>query len=440
LKWEAVLPIFTVVLRRGLSVLGRAAVDIAPLRECPPYRRLWAGNGLSSVGGQMTQYAVLLQVYLLTHHSFDVGLVGLAIAIPTVVVSVSAGPLIDRVDRRRTVLVCTTIQAGLSSLLAYQAFARLDHLWLLYVVVVAQASVGAVNAPARRTFMPNLLPRDQLAAGAALQTLTMHGALTAGPALAGLITAAAGLPVCYVVDAVSFAFALYGVARLPRTLPRSGKAATGHLRAAVDGFAFIGRERPVLGATVADMMAAFLAMPIALFPAINAHRFGGHPETLGLMTTAIAVGGVVGSGLSGTASRINRRGLAVLAAGAVWGAGIAVFGLADRTWLALLALAVAGAGDSTAVNLRTAIVQELTPDELRGRVTAAEFAAGAGVPQLGNTRAGLVASLTSPGVSAVAGGLSAVAGAVAIGALVPALVRFRRPAAPVPSPRDGPPV
>jgi MFS family permease len=170
-------------------------------------------------------------------------------------------------------------------------------------------------------------------------------------------------------------------------------------------------------------------MPIALVPAINADRFGGHPETLGLMTTAIAMGGILGSGLSGTASRIDRRGLAVLGAGATWGAGIAIFGLAGQFWLALLALAVAGAGDSTAVILRTAIVQELTPDELRGRVTAAEFAAGAGVPQLGNTRAGIVGSLTSPGVSAVTGGVSAIAGAVVIGALVPALVRFRRPPA-----------
>jgi hypothetical protein len=125
------------------------------------------------------------------------------------------------------------------------------------------------------------------------------------------------------------------------------------------------------------------------------------------MTTAIAVGGGAGSGLDAPASRINRRGLAVLAAvlaaGAVCGAGIAAFGLGGPIWMTFLALAVASVGDSTAVMLRTPIGQDLIPDELRGRVTAAEFAVGAGVPQLCNIHADPVASLTSPGVSAVAG-------------------------------------
>lgn len=401
-------------------------VDTAPLRESPAYRRIWAGNGLSAIGGQMTNYAVLLQVFLLTHRSLAVGLVGLAIAAPTIVVSLGAGPWIDRIDRRRTVLTCTGIQVGVSAALAVQAFAHLDRLWLLYLLVAVQASVGGVSAPARRTFMPMLLPKDQLAAGAALQMLTMHGSATIGPALAGLLTAAAGLRVCYVVDAVSFAFALYGVARLPRALPRPAATAGRGMRAAVEGFRFIHQQRPVLGAIVADMSAAFLAMPIALFPAINAARFGGDPTTLGLMTTAVATGGILGASLSGPASRLRRRGLGILAAGTVWGLGIVAFGFADSFWLAALSLLVAGAGDSTAVVLRTAVVQELTPDELRGRVSAAEFAAGAGVAQLGNLRAGALASLTSPGVAAVSGGLSAVAGAVLIGTLVPALVTLDR--------------
>lgn len=405
-------------------------VDTAPLRQSPAYRRMWAGNGLSSIGGQMTNYAVLLQVFVLTHRSLAVGMVGLTIAVPMVAVSLVAGPLIDTADRRRTVLVCTSIQVGLSALLAYQAFAQLDRVWLLYVVVGIQGAISGVSAPARRTFMPNLLRKDQLAAGAALQMLAMHGSATIGPALAGVVTAAAGLRSCYLVDACSFAFSLYGVARLPRSLGRRRPAATGQWHAVVEGFRFIHRERPVLGAIVADMSAAFLAMPIALFPAINAARFGGDPRTLGLMTTALAVGGILGASLSGPASRIGRRGLGVLGAGAVWGLGVAGFGLAGASWLTFLALVVAGAGDSTAVVLRTALVQELTPDELRGRVSAAEFAAGGGVPQLGNARAGAVASLTSPGTAAVSGGVSAVVGAVLIGVLVPALVRVRRPSAP----------
>jgi MFS family permease len=167
---------------------------------------------------------------------------------------------------------------------------------------------------------------------------------------------------------------------------------------------------------------------VALFPAINAERFGGHPVTLGLLTTAIAVGGVLGSVLSGPVSRVTRQGLGMLVAGAVWGAGLVGFGLSGVFWLAFLTLVIAGAGDVTAVVLRSALVQGVTPDELRGRVSSAEYAVGAGVPQLGNFRAGAVATLTSPTTSAVTGGLTTIVGAALIGLLIPSLTAFRAPA------------
>ena len=190
------------------------------------------------------------------------------------------------------------------------------------------------------------------------------------------------------------------------------------------------RTRVILGAFTADMSAVFLGMPMALFPAINAQRFGGHAETLGLLTTAVAVGGILGSVLSGPVSRVTRQGLGMLVAGAVWGAGLAGFGLAQAFWLAFLTLTIAGAGDVTAVVLRTALVQEVTPDELRGRVSSAEYAVGAGVPQLGNFRAGAVASLTSATTSAVTGGLTTIAGTALIGLLLPSLATFRASARP----------
>jgi MFS family permease len=412
-----------------MRLLTRLVVDIAPLRESPPYRRLWIGSGLSSIGGQMTSYAVILQVFVLTRSSLSVGLVGLFIAIPTIVVAVAGGAVIDAFDRRNTVLAATGLQAVMSGLLAYQAFAGLDRVWLLYCLVAAASAIGAVNAPAQRTFMPRLLRRDQLPAGAALQSLAMHGSVTIGPAIAGLITTAAGLKACYLVDAISFGFALYAVARLPPMRPQGLDSRPG-LRAISDGLRFVLRTRIILGAFIADTSATFLGMPIALFPAINAQRFGGRPETLGLLTTAIAVGGILGSALSGPVSRLTRQGLGMLVAGAVWGAGLVGFGLSDVFWLAFLTLVIAGAGDVTAVVLRIALIQGVTPDEFRGRVSSADYAVGAGVPQLGNFRAGAVASLTSATTSAVSGGLTTIAGAALIGLLVPSLAAFRSPARP----------
>ena len=421
-----------------MRLLSRLVVDIAPLRESRPYRRLWIGAGLSSIGGQMTSYAVILQVFVLTRSSLAVGLLGLVIAVPTIAVAIAGGAVIDAFDRRKTVLTATSLQAAVSGLLAYQAFAGLDRVWLLYCLVAAESAIGAVNAPAQRTFMPRLLRRDQLPAGAALQSLTMHGSLTIGPAIAGLITAAAGLKACYLIDAISFGFALYAVARLPSMRPQAQDARPG-LRAIGEGLRFVVRTRIILGAFTADMSAVFLGMPMALFPAINAQRFGGHPETLGLLTTAVAVGGILGSALSGPVSRVTRQGLGMLVAGAVWGAGLTGFGLSGAFWLAFLTLVIASAGDVTAVVLRTALVQGATPDELRGRVSSAEYAVGAGVPQLGNFRAGAVASLTSATTSAVSGGLTTIAGAALVGLLIPSLAAFRAPARPAADARAGQP-
>lgn len=115
----------------------------------------------------------------------------------------------------------------------------------------------------------------------------------------------------------------------------------------------------------------------------------------------------------------------MLVAGGVWGAGLVGFGLADSLWLAMGFLAVAGAADAISVVFRTTMIQTVTPDGQRGRVSAAEYVVGAGFPQLGNFRAGAVASLTSPAVSAVTGGLATIAGAVVIGVTLPAFTRYR---------------
>jgi MFS family permease len=399
-------------------------MDIRPLGESAAYRRLWIGTGLSSIGNQMTFFAVTLQVYTLTHSAVAVGAVGLATGIPAVTLGLLGGTLIDAVDRRKLVLWTSSLLALVSVAFAAQAFARLDQLWLLYLLVAVESTISTVNGPARRTFLPRLLPADRIPAAAALMMFSMHSSLIAGPALAGVVTAAWGLQICYCVDAVSFAAALYGIARLPAMKPEGTPARPG-LKAVRDALRFIRGNRVITGAFLSDMNATVLGMPFALFPAINDARFGGSPQTLGLLTTAVAVGGVLGSGLSGPVGHISRQGRAMLIGGAVWGAALAGFGVASAFWLALVMLVLAGAADVISVVLRTTMVQVATPDQFRGRVSAAESVVGAGFPQLGNFRAGAVGSLTSPAISVVAGGLATIAGSALIGVLVPAFARYR---------------
>jgi MFS family permease len=403
--------------------LTRLLVDIQPLRDSPAFRRLWAGLGLSSVGSQMTVFAVALQAYTLTNSSLAVGVVGLCSALPQIGFALIGGAIGDAVDRRTLVLVMSSGQAVVSVLFAVQAYAGLRQVWPLYALVVLQSLIGSVNAPARRTFMPRLLPRHQIPAGAALTMFTMHVSGTVGPVLAGTVTAAWGLKACYLVDAVTFLAVLYGVIRLP-PMPPEGTVARPGARAVLDALRFIRANRIVTGAFLADLSITLLGMPFALFPAINAAHFGGGAQTLGLLNAAPAVGGVLGSALSGPVGRIARQGRGMLVACAVAGFATAGFGLARTLWVALALLVLAGTADVTAVVLRTTMVQVETPDRYRGRVGAAELVVGVAGPQLGSFRAGALGTLTTPAVSAVVGGLSTVVGALLVALAVPAFVRY----------------
>jgi MFS family permease len=404
----------------------RLLADLSPLRESPAFRRLWVGSTLSSVGGALTTVAVPLQVFHLTHSPFAVGALGIASAVPILLIGLLGGSLADAYDRRKIVLIASAGMALVSAGLAAQALAGLRQVWLLYVLTVVDSALGAIATPARQTFIPSLLPASKLAAGLALSRLTFQIMLTVGPALAGFIIAAPhlGFPACYLIDAVTFAASMYGVARLPVLPPRAGPARRSP-RAVADGVRFVGRSPLLGGAFLADLTATVFGLPVALFPAINAERFHGDARTYGLFLTAIGVGGLVSAALSGPVGHISRQGRAMLGAVIVWGAAFAAFAVVPGLWLTLGCLAAAGAADTFTVIFRGTIVQASTPDEFRGRVMAADYIVGAGGGQLGNLEAGALGSLTSPVISALTGGLVTVAGAVLIGLTMPAFARYR---------------
>jgi MFS family permease len=432
----------------------RLLTDVTPLREHPAFRRLWLGTMLSRTGSAMTSFAVTLQVYNLTRSTAAVGALGVVMFVPLLLITLPGGTLADRVDRRRLVLWVQAGQAALSAaLFALAAFGGAT-LWALYALVAVSSAFSAVSAPAQQTFIPRLVPKDQLGTAMALNRIVFQVVLIVGPALAGVVTAWTGLRGCYLADTASFAGALWAVARLPAmppTRPAAGAGGTdgasggesvdgeegasrddggrhrSGLALTLEGLAFIRRTPALCGAFLADVNATFFALPVSLFPAINAERFGGDPRTLGLFTTAIGVGGLVSAVFAGPLKHARRHGLVMLVCVAVWGGGFALFAVAPSLWLTLLALAVAGLADTFTVVVRSTIVQEATPDEFRGRVNAADFLVGAGGSELGSLEAGLVGSLTTPVISALSGGLLTIAGAAAIGVALPAFRRYQSP-------------
>jgi MFS family permease len=400
--------------------------DLAPLRSNPVFRRLWIGTTLSQVGGSMTTYAVALQVWDTTHSTAATGAIGLVTLVPMLFIALPGGSIADAVDRRKLVLVMTACSAVVSGALFLQALAGLGWLWLVYALVAISSAIGAVNAPTRRTLIRSIVAPGQLPAAVALNRVSFQTMLIGGAALAGVVTGAVGLKGCYLVDTVSFAGSLYGMFSMP-ALPAAPGTRSGRSQLALtgEGLAYIWRNRVLAGAFFSDLNATFFALPVSLFPAINAARFGGDPRTLGLFTSAIGVGGMVTAVLSRPFTKVTRQGIGMLAAVAAWGLAFAIFAITESLWLTLLALGIAGAADSITVMFRGIIVQRVTPPELLGRVNAADYVIGAGGGQLGSLESGLVGAVTSAEVSALIGGLLTVAGALAIVTGIPAFRRYR---------------
>ena len=402
------------------------AIDLSPLRGSPEYRRLFFGEAVSTIGTQMTAVAVPLQVYRITGSSLMVGLLGFASLVPLVVFGIVGGAIADAMDRRRLMLVTTSLLTVVSGLLFVHALLDVRQVWPLYVLVSCQAGLFAVDHPARRAVVPRLLPSGQIPAATALSQVMFNFAVVVGPLVAGVIVGRLGFEWAYGIDAVSFAAALFSVLALRASPPEGGGTAAG-LRSVMDGMRFLRTQPVVLMTFAVDINAMVFGMPRALFPALAIGRFGGGESSAGLLYAAPAMGALVGALLGGWFGRVRRQGLAVLVAVAVWGFAIMGFGFATTMWLAVLALAVAGAADMVSAVFRNSILQVATPDAMRGRLNGVFIAVVAGGPRLGDVEAGAVASVTSAQFSVVSGGAACVLGVVLLAALVPSFARYRAP-------------
>ncbi|MEU0002884.1 MFS transporter [Streptomyces sp. NPDC006314] len=400
--------------------LARRLVDLRPLRTSPAFRRLLIGRTVSVLGGFMTMVTVMYQVWDLTHSSAWTGAVGLAQALPLAVFGLFAGAWVDRADRRRIFLAATVGQAACSLLLAVQGFTGHVPVAVILLLVAAQSTFGALGAPAAGVFVPRLLPRDQVAAGLTLNQVTGQSMMLLGPALAGVLLGWFGTGVCYLLDALSFGFAFYGAFGLP-ALPPEGEPSRAGVHGVLDGLRFLAGHRVVRGALITDLAATVLSFPVSLFPLVNSERFGGDPRTLGLFLSALAVGGVAATALSGPLTRLGGPGPVMLCAAGTWGAALVLFGLSTRSWIGLTLLVIAGAADATSVVARSTIVQTRTPDALLGRVTAAEQIVGQAGPNLGNVRGGLLAGWTSGATALITGGLLCVLAVTGVAATTPEL-------------------
>jgi MFS family permease len=380
---------------------------------------------VSVLGNQLTTVAVPYQVYQLTHSSLMVGLVSTTQLFPLIAGSLLGGSVVDAMDRRRLLMIAQVLMAACSAGLAVNTDLG-TALWPLFVLPALAAGFSGLDSAGRNAIMPNMVRRSEVStANAIFQALFQFG-LVAGPALAGLLLAGAGVRFVYWMDVASFGAALVAVFLIsPQPAPAGGSGHRPGLRSILEGLAFVRGRQAIQGAYLIDINAMVFGMPRALFPALAVSVFGGGAATLGFLYAAPGAGALAGALTTGWVSRIQRQGLAVIVAVIAWGAAVAAFGLVSWLPLALVLLALAGCADVISAVFRSTIIQLAVPDALRGRLAGLQIAVVTGGPRIGDLEAGAVATAFGTTVSVVSGGLACIAGALLLARLLPGFRRQR---------------
>ncbi len=323
--------------------------------------------------------------------ALHLGLIGLAQFLPIAALSVFSGTVADRVDRRRIVQVCVGGSALAAGALAWHASKGTTTLWVAYSAAAGFGVVRAFSAPANAALLSGLVPTKDLSSAVTWQTILFQASLIGGPTAAGFLYEARGPAWVYGGALVLYAGTLACYLAL-RPLPAVERRAEPFARALGEGLRFVFREKVLLGAVTLDLFAVLLGGATALMPLFALKILGRGPETLGLLKAAPAIG----AGLAGFYFALRplrrRAGPALLLSVAGFGAATLLFGLSRSYALAVFALALLGAFDTVSVVIRHTLIQLLTPNEMRGRVSAVAFVFISASNELGDFESGVTAA------------------------------------------------
>lgn len=339
--------------------------QIELIRSAPGFRLLFVATLGSSVGTWMATIALTYDIQRRTHSAWWVSGLWIATLVPTVVLGLAAGPLVDRLSRKRLLIV--------SDLVRLVVFVGLAFVSSPTAMIVLAGVAGIANSFFRPTVlagMPNLVPEEELARGTSLLQTADWAATALGPILAGVIVGASGPHLVYWINAVTFLYSAVLIVRIDARLLQSEQGITrGHWRDVREGVGEFVRSRPLLTAFVALGFAVVATGFINVSEVFLAtHSLHAHAFGYGLLWGASGAGLVIGS-LAISAFAEGRRPLAIYPFLFVpWAVGALGAAVAPSIWVAAVAMVVCGIGNGLAFPLTVVIVQQNAPDRVRGRV------------------------------------------------------------------------
>jgi MFS family permease len=398
-----------------LSLVKRIAVDVSPMRDSRDFRLLAIGQLVSSLGTQAALVALPYQIFVLSHSAALVGLLGAFELGPMIVVSLLAGAMADRIDRRRLLAAAQVAVIVAASALAAAALAGQPSVALVLLLGGLLAGGASLDGVSRGAIIPNVLGPERLRTGLAFSYGLAQVAGIVGPAIGGLLIAASGgVSIAYLADAVSCVAMLGAALAIAPQLPKLTKQPPPVGQAIAEGLRFTISNNALSGSFAIDLVAMTFGMPRALFAVLALTVYHAGASGTGLLYAGVAAGGTLAVLTSGWIRHARRLGRIVIGAVLVWGAAIAAAGLVHSIGPAVVLLTVAGWADGVSAVCRSAINQTVTPDALRGRMSSVFSLIVTSGPRLGDIESGLVAGATSALTSVVTGGLACIVGVGAV--------------------------
>ena len=401
------------------------------LTRHPDYLRYFLGMIPIQFGAQIEAITIAWQVYhiardtrSIAESAFMVGMVGLCQFVPMFVLTLFAGTLADRISRKAIVLgalITEMIGVVALTMLSLQTAPQLQA---IFVIAALFGAARAFLSPAASALVPMLVSRGDMPKAIAFSTTVWMTAVIVGPFIGGLLIAGS-IAVAYGVTALAYlaGVVLVSLVRTNTTPERQ----EGHpLTLVREGLVYVWQNKVVFGAISLDLFAVLLGGATALLPAFATDILQVGPMGNALLRMGPAVGGLAMSGYL-TLYPIKR------AAGVKMFLGVAAFGLSTIVFaysrsmpLSLLALAVLGAGDMISVNVRQTLIQIVTPDHMRGRVSAVSGLFISGSNELGEFESGVLSRFVGPVMAAVIGGVGTIIVTGSWAWLFPALRRADR--------------
>lgn len=397
------------------------------------FRLLWFGRIAAVLAIQVQSSALLWQVYEIARRdhpieqaSLYLGLVGLVQFIPLLALTLPAGEMADRRDRKTTVGASIAVEALCALAFLGMALNGSPPLWGLLSVACVFGAARAFLAPASQAFLPMVVGRAALPRAIAAQSIAFQTGAIAGPALGGVIVGVS-TPLAYGVSLGMFLLGLTAFLLIKTSgRPPAPDAAHSRWNAVREGLKYVWTTKVVLGAISLDLIVVLFAGVALLTPIFARDILHVGPEGFGLLRAAFGVGALLMAVYLARWPIVRRGGLWMFGAVALFGICTLTFGLSKIVWLSALALFIGGAADMVSVNIRQTLIQLSTPDAMRGRVSSVSMLFIGASNELGEAYSGLMVRILGPIGAAVFGGIGALAATGLWAAMFPALRKADR--------------